>query len=249
MNCEWREKTGLYIDGELEPSAEQAFAGHLENCAGCSAAVLEQQELKKAVRLAGKRFSAPPELYAGVRAQMQRPEQARWPWQKWVVAAATLALAVAFAFIWYSRTPVANPAVAQLIDQHTTTLASANWNPNWVDVVSEDRHTVKPWFQGRLPFTFNLPELAKDSPFRLLGGKMVYAQNAPGAELLYQVRQHKISVFIFQARDVHGEPSAGNQSFTVNGWQQSGLQYYVVTDAAHEDAERLRALLEDANRS
>ena len=243
MNCEWREKTGLYVDGELEPSVEQAFAGHLESCAGCSAAVLEQQELKKAVRLAGKRFSAPPELYASVRSQMQ-PERAR-PWQKWIMAAATLALAVAFAFILYLRTPVASPAVAQLVDQHITTLASANQ----VDVVSEDRHTVKPWFQGRIPFTFNLPELAKDSPFKLLGGKMVYTQHAPGAELLYQVRQHKISVFIFQASDVHGEPSAGNQAFTVKGWQQGGLQYYVVTDAAREDAERLRALLEDANHS
>jgi anti-sigma factor RsiW len=245
MNCEWREKTGLYVDGELEPAAEQAFAGHLENCAGCSAAVLEQQELKKTVRLAGKRFSAPPELYASVREQMQRPEGAKRLWQKWIVAVAALVLVFAFAFLWYARTPVANPAVAQLIDQHITTVASVN--P--IDVVSEDRHTVKPWFQGRLPFTFNLPELGKDSPFKLLGGKMVYAQHAPGAELLYQVRQHKISVFIFQARDIQGEPSAGNQAFAVNGWQQGELQYYVVTDAAREDAERLRALLEDANRS
>ena len=63
------------------------------------------------------------------------------------------------------------------------------------------------------------------------------------------MRQHKISVFIFQARDVHGEPSAGGQTFVVNGWQQGGLQYYVVTDAAREDADRLRTLLEDANRS
>ena len=94
-----------------------------------------------------------------------------------------------------------------------------------------------------------LPELAKDSPFKLLGGKVVYTQHAPGAELLYQVRQHKISVFIFQSRDVHGGPSAGNKTFVVNDWHQGGLQFYVVTDAAREDADRLRALLEEANRS
>jgi anti-sigma factor RsiW len=244
MNCEWREKTGLYVDGELEPAAEQAFAGHLENCAGCSAAVLEQQELKKAVRLAGKRFSAPPELYASARAKTQQPARARLPWQKWIASAAMLALIAGFAFLWYLRTPTSGPAVAQLIDQHVSMLATGH-----LDVVSEDRHTVKPWYSGKIPFTFNQPELAKDSPFKLIGGNLVYTQRSPGAELVYQVRQHKISVFIFQARDVHGEPSAGGQTFVVNGWQQGGLQYYVVTDAAREDAERLRALLEDANRS
>jgi anti-sigma factor RsiW len=123
-------------------------------------------------------------------------------------------------------------------------LASAN--P--VDVISSNKHTVKPWYQGKLPFTPNPPELAPGSPFTLIGGRLVYAQHSPGAELVYQIRQHKLSVFIFQARDVYGEPSADNQAFAVTGWQQGGLQYYVVTDAAREDAEQLRALLEEANR-
>jgi anti-sigma factor RsiW len=245
MNCEWREKTGAYVDGELEPDVELAFTGHLQGCAACSAVVLEQQELKKAVRLAGRKFSAPPELYSSVRAQI-RPAAVKRPWWMWSSLAATaVVLFAVFAFILSSRAPAASPAVAQLVDIHIGTLASAH--P--VDVISEDRHTVKPWFQGKLPFTFNLPELQKDSPFQLLGGKLAFVQHAPGAELLYQVRQHKISVFIFQARDVHGEPSAAGQTFVVNGWQQGGLQYYVVTDAAREDADRLRTLLEDANRS
>ena len=243
MNCEWREKTGMYVDGELEPAAEQAFAGHLQSCADCSAAVLEQQELKKSVRLAGKRFSAPPDLYANVRKQMHQPESMK-PWWKWSVIAAAFVLFAVFGFAWYSRSQVANPTVGQLIDQHVIMLASAN--P--VDVISSNKHVVKPWYQGKLPFTFNPPELAADSPFTLVGGKLVYAQHSPGAELVYQVRQHKISVFIFQARDVHGEAAAGNQTFVVNGWQQGGLQYYIVTDAARDDADRLRALLEDANR-
>ncbi len=247
-NCEWREKIGLYVDGELEPRAEQAIADHLQGCSDCSSAVLEQQALKKAIRVAGKRFTAPPELYASVQRQM-RPEKspgvALKPWWKWsAIAASTLLLAVV-TFSLLSRPSAFSASVDQLIDQHVIMLASVN--P--VDVVSTDKHVVKPWFQGKLPFTFNPPELAAGSPFTLLGGKLVYAQHAPGAELVYQVRQHKISVFIFQARDVRGEPSAGNQTFVVNGWQQGGLQYYIVTDASREDADRLRALLEDANRS
>ncbi len=243
-SCEWRNKIGLYVDGELEPAAEQAFAGHLQSCADCSAAVLEQQELKKAVRVAAKRFSAPPELYASVRRQINPKERGR-PWLRWSAIAASTVLLAVLSFAWLSRSSASGATVGQLIDQHVIMLASVN--P--YDVISEDRHTVKPWFQGKLPFTFNLPELAADSPFKLMGGKLVYAQHSPGGELVYQVRQHKISVFIFQARDVRGEPSAGNQTFVVNGWQQGGLQYYIVTDAAREDADRLRTLLEDANRS
>jgi anti-sigma factor RsiW len=242
-NCEWREKIGLYVDGELEPTAEHAIASHLQSCADCSSAVLEQQALKKAVRVAGKRFTAPPDLYASVQRQMVPKKNVGW-WFKVSALAVPAILLALIAFALLSRPSTSSATVAQLIDQHVNMLASAN--P--VDVISSDRHTVKPWYQGKLPFTFNPPELAKDSPFTLLGGRLTYAQHSPGAELVYQVRQHKISVFIFQTRDVHGEPSAGNQTFVVNGWQQGSLQYYIVTDAAREDTDRLRSLLQDANR-
>jgi anti-sigma factor RsiW len=241
-NCEWREKIGLYVDGELEPGADQAVASHLQNCAECSSAMLEQQALKKAVRVAGKRFTAPPELYASIQRQMMPKRNVGW-WFKGSALATSAVLLALIAFALLSRPSTSSATVAQLIDQHVTMLASAN--P--VDVVSSDRHTVKPWYQGKLPFTFNPPELAKDSPFTLIGGRLTYAQHTPGAELVYQVRQHKISVFIFQARDVRGGSSADNQAFVVNGWQQGGLQYYVVTDAARADADRLRSLLQDAN--
>ncbi|HEV7674549.1 MAG TPA: zf-HC2 domain-containing protein [Candidatus Angelobacter sp.] len=242
-NCEWREKIGLYVDGELEPAAEHAIASHLQSCADCSSAVLEQQALKKAVRVAGKRFTAPPDLYASIHRQMVPKKNVGWWFKVSALAVPAILLAlVVFAFL--ARPSAPSATVAQLIDQHVTMLASAN--P--IDVISSDRHTVKPWYQGKLPFTFNPPELAKDSPFTLIGGRLTYAQHSPGAELVYQVRQHKISVFIFQARDVHGEPSADNQTFVVNGWQQGSLQYYIVTDAAREDTDRLRSLLQDANR-
>jgi anti-sigma factor RsiW len=171
------------------------------------------------------------------------PRESAQPWWKWSTIAASAVLLAVFTFAWFSR-PASSATESQLIDEHVIMLASAN--P--VDVVSSDRHNVKPWFQGKLPFTFNLPEL-NQSDFKLLGGKLIYAQHSPGAELVYQVRQHKLSVFIFQDGDLKGNSRAGGQTFTVRGWQQGGLKYYLVTDAAGEDADRLRSLIEAANRS
>jgi len=118
-------------------------------------------------------------------------------------------------------------------------------------VISTDQHAVKPWYQGKLAFTFDPPELDKNSPFTLIGGNLVYAQGIPGAELVYQVRQHKISIFIFQARNANGQSSVPTRtlSFTMKSWTEGGLQYYLVTDAAKEDADRLAALFQDANKS
>lgn len=243
MSCDWREQVDLYVDGELEPASQQAFSGHVQGCSDCATAVLEQLELKKAVRLAGKRFTAPPDLYASVRRQIHPEARATRGWS-WGLVSAALILFIALGFGWYARSHSENATLAELVDLHVNMLAS----PNPVDVISSDKHTVKPWYQGKLPFTFNFPNPAANSPLTLIGGKVVYVQHSPGAELVYQVRLHKISVFVFQARDVSDAGSAYGSAFTVNSWQQNGLQYSVVTDASKEDAEQLRALLEEANR-
>jgi anti-sigma factor RsiW len=108
---------------------------------------------------------------------------------------------------------------------------------------------VKPWFQGRIPFTFNLPEL-QGSPFALLGGRVTYLAQTPGAHLIYQVRKHEVSVFIFQDRGKETESLSSGpvhaQSFTVQNWTQNGLRYFVIGDVGAEDIEALSKLLQSA---
>jgi anti-sigma factor RsiW len=132
--------------------------------------------------------------------------------------------------------------VGELADLHVTTLASAN--P--VDVVSSDRHNVKPWFAGKIPFTFDLPEL-QGSPFELVGGRVSYLEQAPGAQLLFRVRKHQISVFIFQARDLSRDFAVTDErdarSFHLQSWRKGGLQYFAISDVAPEDLRELGDLL------
>ena len=133
---------------------------------------------------------------------------------------------------------------SELADLHVTTLASAT--P--VDVISEDRHTVKPWFQGKIPFSFNLPEL-QGTDFSLVGGRVTYLSQTPGAQLIYRIRKHEISVFIFQDRgnETATLPSGAisAMSFNIESWTKNGLRYFVVGDVSGNDIEKLSNLLRD----
>jgi anti-sigma factor RsiW len=134
---------------------------------------------------------------------------------------------------------------SELADLHVTTLASAT--P--VDVVSSDRHTVKPWFEGRIPFSFNLPDL-NGSGFTLVGGRITYFAQTPGAHLIFRLRNHEISVFIFQDRGLESANLSSGVihalSFTVDNWAQNGLRYFVVGDVSSDDIAALSRLLRGA---
>ena len=100
---------------------------------------------------------------------------------------------------------------------------------------------------GKDSIHINLPEL-KDSEFVLVGGRVAYSGQTPGAQLIYQVRKHQISVFIFQDRALSrglstDAPVMRKLSFNAKTWSQDGLRYFVVGDAAPEDIQGLSELL------
>lgn len=244
MSCEWRNKTSLLADDELEATAQEELSAHLRECPECSEALTEQLALKKSVRIAGNQFSAPAELHAAVFRQLHPRSSASSAW-KWISVAATLGVVVLALMLLAPNSKREEPMLAGLVDQHITALASAN--P--VDVISEDRHTVKPWFQGKLGFTFTPPELA-GSQFKLIGGKVVYVQQKSGAELLYTAGAHKISVFVFRAADAEERAATWQRSRSFNScrWSEAGLEFFLVTDATKDEASGLVALFQQTNR-
>ena len=127
-------------------------------------------------------------------------------------------------------------------------LASAN--P--YDVVSSDRHTVKPWFQGHIPFAFNLPEFT-GTEFTLLGGRLVYLHQQPAAQVVVGMRQHKISVLILQdsAALATAFPLSDGvdvrNSFNVETWSNHGLRFFVIGDAEKPEIQHLAQALQSAN--
>ena len=217
---------------------------HMRSCASCAAEALERVRFKRSIAAAGKRYEPSAQFRAKIQNVVSPPEkrEGAWFWRIIAIPAAlVLILSVAVNFYVDREKAQRQRVYSELADLHVSTLASAT--P--VDVVSEDRHTVKPWFQGKIPFSFNLPEL-QGTDFSLIGGRVVYLAQTPGAHLIYRLRKHEISVFIFQDR---GEKNAtlpsgpvSTMSFNVESWTQNGLRYFVVGDVSGEDIEKLSNL-------
>ena len=185
MSCEWGEKISRYVDDELSGSELTDLEAHLRVCPACAADALSRLQSKRMTRAAGQRYSPRPEFRLKLEQSIGGPRRSEWArtWIPALAAVAAMGLVAVSAFLW-QRHARSEQALGEFADLHVSTLASAN--P--VDVVSTDRHTVKPWFQGKLPFSFNIPEL-QNTRFRLIGGRIAYFQQSPGAQLLFGVRK------------------------------------------------------------
>src|SRR6516225_10445638 len=222
MVCEtWKEKLDTYLDGELPEEEMRSLDAHVHSCASCSADTLARLQMKRSIQAAGRRFA--PSADFGRRMQQSMAPKPKLSFRLgWILATAAVAILVAGALTasYVGNRSGRDHVYSEIADLHVATLASSS--P--VDVISTDRHTVKPWFQGKIPFAFDLPELRK-SEFSLLGGRMTYLDQMPGAHLIYDVRQHHVSVFVFQERSRRvkldeNSLSPKNLSFNMETWSQ-----------------------------
>ena len=254
MVCEsWKAKLDTYLDGELPEQEMRMFDTHVHACPLCSADALTRVQMKRAIQAGGKRFTPSADLRRRIERSIARKPQRGFR-LGWMVAAAAAVILVAGALTsTYLETRSERDLAdrdhvfSEIADLHVSTLASSS--P--VDVISTDRHTVKPWFQGKIPFAFNLPEL-QNTGFSLLGGRMTYLDQTPGAHLIYDVRKHHISVFVFQERLLplklpaslgQDFPSPKQLPFNMETWSQGGLRYFVIGDASTADIDNLAQLL------
>jgi anti-sigma factor RsiW len=249
MVCEsWRAKLDTYLDGEVPEEQMRTFDAHVRNCPSCSADALTRVQMKRAIQVAGKRYTPSAEF----RKRMQQKIAAK-PRRSlglgWTLAATAAAIIVVgtLTSVYLGTRSGRNQVFSEIADLHVATLASSS--P--VDVISTDRHTVKPWFQGKIPFAFNLPEL-QNTGFSLLGGRMTYLDQTPGAHLIYDVGKHHISVFVFQERSLPArldkDPVSPNQlTFNMETWTQGGLRYFVIGDASAANIDSLAKLFKVAS--
>ena len=248
MDCDfWQDKLDAFVDDELPREEVREFESHLRHCRACASETVARQRLKSETRAAGLRFEPSAEFHSKIAKRLQQKQRRVMAWWPALAgAAAALVVAMVIGQGW-NRQQSQNALLAQLVDQHVAAMASTN--P--LDVASNDSHNVKPWFNGKVPFSVDIPNL-ENTEYTLLGGKFVYFQQEPAAQLIFGIRKHKISVFML--KDHGGTSALGEQSapvkrdgFQVQTWSEDGLRYVAISDVNAEDVRRLCEMLKAAS--
>jgi anti-sigma factor RsiW len=253
-------------DGELAGEELSSVTEHLQGCHACTSHALSQSLLKMSIARAGRRYVPPQDMRermqhlisseqeesnrgtgqttggaVPLRSAAVRPSRTAG-WLGWAMAAALLVSAAGVAVIERNERRVETASVdrsgflTEVSDQHIATLA-ANLPPQ---VLSSDRHTVKPWFQGKIPFSFNLPDgLPEDT--RLEGANLTYLHNRPVAQLLYSIGKHRVSIFVQQRSEgaQTPKPVMAHAGFHMASFSSAELDVIAVSDV---DPARLAGL-------
>jgi anti-sigma factor RsiW len=234
-------------DGELSADQLALVNEHLAGCPSCTSSALHQSLLKSATAKAGQRYTPPPHLQerlmrlasqtssqpdaSTLRVAHLSPSRPSWR-LGWAAAAAMLLVSLSLVLLQRADRRTENASaeqaalVTEVFDQHIATLA-ASLPPQ---VLSTDRHTVKPWFQGKIPFSFNLPEsLPRDTT--LDGANLTYLHSQPVAQLLFSIGRHRVSVFLRQNPGVGTDkPIAEHSGFLVMEFTSGGLEGFLISD-------------------
>jgi len=219
------------VDGELAIPEALDIEQHLETCAACSRTHAAQRLLRERLQAHATRHRAPAALVESVERLLDPRRRFRWPsWQPQALRrhipsfAAAVALGFAIGLVLL-RQPMVERVQDAVVASHVRALMASRA----VDVDSDDRHVVKPWFGGRLDYSPQVIDL-RASGFPLAGARLDYIDGRPVAALVYHRRQHIIDVYEWPAQRTSNEFQGTRQGYHLIHWADAGLAYWVVSD-------------------
>lgn len=213
------------LDNELDAASALSIERHMDECRACAAQYAALERLREEIGTADLSFVPPP----GLRSRIQRRRAPSLPksWMLALGAAACVLLGVALGSLLLPK-PIADADAlsAEILDQHLRSLLA----DHLVDVPSSNRHTVKPWFQGKTSFSPPVPDLA-DEGFALDGGRLEMIHRQPGAAIVYRRGQHVISLYVAPDAVADTAPrilETGGYRMLI--WTQAQLRFWAVSD-------------------
>jgi anti-sigma factor RsiW len=233
-----------YFDGELDTASALSVKRQIEADPRLAAELANISALQKVLRTQFPREPVPGNLRARINAATG---WSRWFGRPtWAAMAASVLLAVALSSgsTWMAlRAPQADQTVTEIVDGHLRSLISQK--PT--DVVSSERHVVKPWFNGRIPQAPRVIDLSS-AGFPLMGARIDVIGSVPVPTLVYGRRLHVISLTAvpksssltpaMTARSVNG--------YNVVTWSTDQITYWAASDLNVRELEEFAKLFQSS---
>jgi anti-sigma factor RsiW len=241
-----------YLDGELSATESAEFERALANCPTCAHRLEEARALSDLLRGLPAE-PAPDLLRARIDRELRaisaksRPDVARPAvrpgYMRWGAMAASLIVAASIGWIGGSFSTQSGRDTDELLASYMRVASSEQ--P--VDVVSSDRHTVKPWFAGRIDYSPPVYDLTA-AGFPLLGGRLDVFDGRKVAVLVYRRNQHKVAVMVRPAESNTGAPVDVTQrdGFTIGQWRHAGFEMRAASDISPAEMQQLATAMDRA---
>ncbi len=254
MTCEdARSLLDAHADRELDPAMERDVARHLSGCEQCSRELEAIRAIKTALSGEASYLRAPDALrrkieeaigstaakdrVATASAAERRARLFRWP-----AVAIPAAIAALLAILLMPRMfgpPEGDFLLREVVAAHVRSTQV----DHLTDVASSDRHTVKPWFAGKIDFSPPVVDFQAQG-FKLVGGRVDYLDDRAVAALVYQHGPHIINVFVWPSAKPDSSPAMTARSgYNIDRFAHAGMNYWIISDMSADEIAKLAALL------
>jgi anti-sigma factor RsiW len=232
-----------YLDGELDPAHALEVERRLAHEPALAAEHARIQALQHAIG-ALPREVLPPGLERRIETAVGLKAAAARPSWRALAASVVLAAVLGGTGTWLTLGLGArDPTPDMLVASHMRALMA----PQPTDVSSSDRHTVKPWFNGRIPESPRVVDLTAEG-FPMVGGRIDVVGRTPVPTLVYRHRQHLISLTALPtpgtARAAERRALAG---YNILSWREDGVSYWAISDLGSADLDRFAKLFREAS--
>ena len=186
-------------------------------------------------------YAAPAGLRDRVRSSLRRERRRPVIWRiAGVTGIAAALLLVTGTWFLGARDRTLEAEYGAVLDGHLRSLAPGHLT----DVASTDKHTVKPWFAGKLDFSPPVIDPAAEG-FPLVGGRVDVLQGAPVAAMVYSHRSHLINLFVRPGEnDASAAPKeAVRRGINIVSWSTGGMRFWAVSDLNLPELEQFRVLV------
>ena len=219
------------FDGELSAGEAARVELHCTQCAICQQAYQDLVHVREEIRAMTPSHVASPEFQLRLAELWPKPVRT---WRAFLPVGAVIAAALVVVMMI--------PRPVDLTDQVIAGHIRAMQPGHLTDVMSTDKHTVKPWFDGKLDFAPPVKNLAAQG-FPLKGGRLDYLNDRPVAALVYERGLHPINLFVWPDSDRASMPNtAAHNGYNVIHFHENGVVVWIVSDLESEELGRFVAL-------